>query len=111
MRFPVLTKALYLGTKPGTCRTTDCVKLPEDMSDPIKEEGRAAMCSLRDSAVPRLHLVVSKGRWEGFVLGVWGGKHHLGHGGGYLFTCRSSFLVISHLLGILGRNILGFEAG
>ena len=111
MHFPVLTQALYLGTKPGTCWTRGCMKLPEDMPHLVREEERAATCLLHDQAAPRLRLVVSKERWEGLALGSWGRKQHAGHGGGYLFKCWASFLVISHLLGILGRKYLVSEPG
>lgn len=105
MHFPVLTQAFYLGTKCGSCWTRDCMKLPEDMPDPVREEERAAMCS-------------STIRW--FRGCVWwfprkGGKgRHWEHGGEssqaqrgvYLFKCWASFLAMSHLLGILGRKYL-----
>lgn len=74
IHFPVLIQALYLGTKPGTCWTRGCMKLLEDMPDPVREEERAATCLLHDQAAPSLHLVVSKQRWEGAGTVIMGEK-------------------------------------
>lgn len=107
MPFPVLTQALYLGTKPGAPWTRGCLKLPEDMPDSVKELSCAR--STTRQLLGRFERFPRKGgkgwHWEG------GGESTVEHETGYLFKCSASFLVTSHLLGILGRKYLISEPG
>lgn len=82
------------------------MKLPEDMSDLVREGETAATCSLHNQVAPRLRPVVSKGRWEGQALGVWGRKHCVRHSRGLPFPMLGFFPCNVSSLGILGRKYL-----
>lgn len=50
-----------------TWKLLDHIKLPEDTSDPVREEEGPATCLLHDQAAPRLHRWVARGRGKGRI--------------------------------------------